>query len=67
MFGLAFAVIATLFFGLIGAAALRHMRSGQSSSGLTPAPLVRLGAGFGLAFCAFAIVAVWWATIAQTH
>ena len=67
MFRLAFAVIATLLFGLIGAAAVRQLRTGQSSSGLTPAPLVRLGAGFGLAFCALAIIAVWWASIAQTH
>jgi hypothetical protein len=67
MIGLAFALIATLLLGLIGAAALRQLRTGQSWSGLTPAPLVRLGAGFGLAFCAFAIIAVWWATITHFH
>jgi hypothetical protein len=65
--GIAAALVATLLCGVLIALGLRRFMSAQSSAGLTPPALVRLGSAVGLVIIASMLLAVWWATLSQLH
>ena len=67
VFALAFGIVATALFSVLGAAALRGLRTGQAWTGLAPIPLVRVSSLFALAFCVFAMIAAWWAVFTQSR
>jgi hypothetical protein len=68
MTGFPAALAATLIIAVLAWNALRQVRTGRWTSwrrsSINPG-LVRVSGAFGLAFCAAALFAVWWSTLAQ--
>jgi hypothetical protein len=66
--GLPVAFAGSLIIGVLAWNALRQVRTGEWSSwhrsSINPG-LVRVSGAFSLAFCAFGLLAVWWAALSQ--